>query len=320
MDNEVFNSVVKTLESDLVQVTSPDAAAVAEIVNAAKGDRTLKEYADATGISSPTLSRIMNGKITRPLTTSTIVSLISESDINTLGTMYKLARASGYMSKSQQSALLGRMQLRQTREGLFASVKRLMLTVVVTELYQRGTVNDSRLLESEPGNLFTITEQVMKYDFAFDVDREGEKSEWCFICFPQTIEDYKVTPVSADKLARSMVKELSPLFLTDAWIPSQHADKKISFCFADANVFEDFCSLMDYSKFNNRFSAILIDTDNNRVIEERCFDTSNGAHQESVFDLPLQIAINFDDDTVIDEVGENSFVIMSETDDGGADD
>lgn len=320
MDNEVLESIVKTLESDLVQITTPDGAAVAEIVNAAKGDRTLKDYADATGISAPTLSRIMNGKISRPLSIPTIVALISQSEINTLGTMHKLARASGYMSKSQQSALLGKMQLRQTREGLYASVKRLMLTVIVTELFQRGAVNDSKLLESEPGDLFTITEQILKYDFAFDVDQEGKKSVWCFICFPQTVEDYKTTPISADKLARSMVKELSPLFLTDAWLPTQHADKKISFCFADAEIYDEFCSLMEYSKFNNSFSAILIDTDGNRVTEERCFKANNGIQPDSAFDLPLKIAINFDDDTVVDEVGENSFLIMTEADDGGADD
>jgi len=320
MDNEVFKSVVKTLESDLVQITTPDGEAIAEIVNAAKGDRTLKEYADATGISAPTLSRIMNGKITRSLSIPTIVSLISQSEINTLGTMHKLAQANGYMSKSQQSALLGKMQLRQTREGLYASVKRMMLTIVVTELFQRGTVSDSRLLESEPGDLFTVTEQLMKYDFSFDVDHEGEKSVWCFICFPQQVDDYKTTPTTAGKLARSMVNGLSPLFLTDAWLPSQHADKKISFCFADAEVFEEFCSLMEYSKFNNCFSAILVDEENNRIVEERCFAVNSGKQQDSVFDLPLQIAINFDDSTVVDEVGENSFIIMTETDTGGADD
>lgn len=320
MEKEIFESIVKTLKSDLVEVTKPDAEAVAALVDEIKGDRTLKEYAEASGVSSPTLSRIMNGKITRPLTIETIVYLVSASEKNTLGTMHRLARSCGYMSRSEQSALRGKIQLRQTRNGMFAAVKKEMLAVIVTEMFQRGTVNDSRLLDSESGTLFTVNELALKYDFAFDVDEEGQKSSWHFFCFPQRTEDYKTEPVSADALARNMMKELSPLFLTDAWLPSQHADKKISFCFVDAGVFEEFCNLMEYSKFNNRFSAILIDEDANKVIEERCFKTNNGIGQNSLFNLPLKIAINFDDDTVVDEIGENSFVIISDELDGGADD
>lgn len=319
MDKEMFENVVKTLKSDLVEVTKPDGDAIAEIVNEAKGDRTLKEYADATGISAPTLSRIMNGKITRPLSIETIVSLLSQSDMNTLGTMHKLARSCGYMSKAEQSALRGRIQLRQTREGLYANVKRLMLTVIVTELFQRGTTNDPRLLESDPGTLFTVSEQTIKYDFAFDAEQDGNKKLWCFFCFPQNVEDYKASHISADKLARGIFRELSTLFLTDAWMPSEHADKKISFCFSDADIFEEFCSLMGSSKFNNEFSAILIDEDANRVLEENCFKANNGVQQDSVFSLPLKMAINFDDETVADEIGENSFVIMTEEEDEAED-
>ena len=81
-----MNGAIKVLKSDLVQVERPDEQEVASLVQKAKGKRTLKESADLTRISASTLSRIMNGKITRPLSLEIIVRIIWNSKKNTLHT------------------------------------------------------------------------------------------------------------------------------------------------------------------------------------------------------------------------------------------
>jgi len=311
MNREAMDSALKTIKSDMIQVTAPNEAEVAELVTRAKGDeRSLRDFADATGISAATLSRIMNGKITRPLTLETIVTIVANSDSFTLRTIFDLARANGYMSRAEQTALRARQQLNSTRNSTHASTKSYMHTAIVAELFQRGGEMNRSILETNPGKLCTAIEQAVKYDFSMSVDLDGEQYEWIFFAFPMQSEDYKSSGISADKLVRNLVREISPVFLTDAWLPAQYEGYKISFCFVDPDIYSEFVRLTDYGKLNNCFSAVLLDTKTAKLIEEHPYQTV--MQHDSVFDLPLKVAISFEDDDVADEVGECNFLFVEE--------
>ena len=59
---------------EYVQVRTPDKIDIAHLVNIAKGpDRTMAQFADECQISASTLSRIVNGKTTKPLAYDTIL-------------------------------------------------------------------------------------------------------------------------------------------------------------------------------------------------------------------------------------------------------
>lgn len=311
MDKERMNSIVKTLKSDLVQVMGPNEEEVSALVLRAKGDvRTLKEFADATGISAPTLSRILNGKIARPLSPEAIVSIINASQYNTLNAMYELARANGYISKAEQAALQARYKLRNSRNGMHMSVKSIMHTTIVAELHQRCEDMDGTLLTAEPGELFTVIDQAVKYDFSFEVTSNKETYTWAFFTFPQRVEDFKLNGISADRLARNVIRDLSPVFLTDAWLPAQYTQHKISFCFVDKEMFESFTHLVERGKLHNRFSTVLIDEVNAKFLKENEFKKTDT--DESIFERPLKVGINFVDDSVADEDKEYNFSFIQE--------
>lgn len=311
MDKEMMDSALKTIKSDLVQVTAPNESEVAELVLKAKGEnRSLREFAEATGISAPTLSRIANGKITRPLSLETIVSIVGNSDSFTLRTLYELARANGYMSKAEQNALRARQQLHATRNSAYVSVKSIMHTTIVAELFQRGGDMDKRFLETNPGALCTAIEQVVKYDFSMQIDIDGEQYDWVFLTFPQMAEDFVASGVAVDKLVRNIVREVSPVFLTDAWLPAQYDGKKISFCFVDADIYNEFVRITEHGRLQNSFSAILLDVENARLEEEHIYETVQ--QHSSVFDLPMKVAISFMDDEIADEVGECNYLFVED--------
>ena len=130
---------IKALEADFVLVSEPDAETVAKLVLEAKGEeRTMKEFAEATGISAPTLSRIVNGKITRPMSVINMLRVIDKSVEESSANFFALARANGYMSKSEQRAIRDRVQVRKQKNGVYMTVKELMSLIVKAGFVDRG--------------------------------------------------------------------------------------------------------------------------------------------------------------------------------------
>lgn len=314
MDEQMFNSNLKLLESDLIPVTFPDPAEVSRLVLEAKGeDRTLKDFADVTGISSPTLSRIINGKITRPLSLETVVRIIGNSEKYTLKAMYNLAEACGYMSRKEQSELKAHSMMTKQRSDLFAEIKSMMLIVIIAELVQRGETNDTRLFDSEPDDIPTITDSMIKCDFSMNAEYKEEKFTWSFFTFPQKVEDFNYEKMDAVKLSRNIVKELSPVLLTDAWTPAVYHDYRMTFCFIDEDMYKEFVELMKRGDLNNDFSAILIDMDSKELVEETIF--SSRIQRKSPFNMPIIHPINLKKESVADRIGETDSIFVKEDED-----
>lgn len=309
MDEELHKSNVKLLKSDLIQVAVPDAEEVAKLVQKAKGDdRTLKEFSDEVGISAPTLSRIMNGKFTKPLSLDTIVSIVSHSDSYTLKTMFELARANGYMSKAEQASMRYHSKFINARNELYAQIKRGMLTIIIAELVQRGMTNDKRLFDSEPDGLPTATDSMIHYDFAMNAVTSAGDYKWAFFTFPQSVKDFDFESGSAKKIVQNLLKELSPVLLTDTWEPDLYKDYRMTFCFVDKEMYEEFIRILNRGKFNADLSTVLLDFDSHSVVEETLFSCK--VQRTSPFSVPKVMTIDFNKESVTNNVNpeENVFV------------
>ena len=82
------------------QLRTPDYAALANCVNRAKGpNRTMAQFAEDTGVSASTLSRIVNMNIKKPLSVDLIIKIFekraAQEDEFLLESM---ARANGLLS------------------------------------------------------------------------------------------------------------------------------------------------------------------------------------------------------------------------------
>ena len=66
-------------DTEYVQVRTPDIMRISEYVIKAKGiNRTMAQFAEDCGIGASTLSRIANGKISKPLSEDTVKAIFIE--------------------------------------------------------------------------------------------------------------------------------------------------------------------------------------------------------------------------------------------------
>ena len=307
------------IQKDFVQVTEPNPEELAEIVKAIIGDTPLREFGAKAGLSASTLSRIINGKILKPMSAETLLNIVVSSDVDEarhVDLYRELARANGMMSRSEQQVLQRHMELRKQREELHGSVKQMISTVVLARLAERGVGIHSDegddAFDVAGGYIRNITELGIRYDFRLDLESETEKYAWVLWAFPQSEDDYSDGSFNPRALANQLMRELSPVFLADSWKPDLYAEAKLTFCFVDWQLFECFCHLLDGAKLNNRFSAILIDSESLYVKEERVFESADYPDSESLFDLPPVMSITQDNDDVAGELTGNDFLIFED--------
>lgn len=301
---------IQILKDDFVLVSEPDAQEIASIVLNAKGEgRTMKEFAEATGISAPTLSRIANGKIAKPMSVENMLRIIEKSVEESSANFFALVRANGYISKSEQKAIRDRQHVRKARQGLQVTVKGLMSLIIKAAFVDRGCSMDVTVLDDNPGGLESIFERVPKYDFNLRTEYKGDEFDWIFYLIPHSSEDYVTENYDVDKLGCQILRELSPLFMADAWKPELYAGKKITFAMIDKELYDVFYNYLKQARFNNRFSICLLNTDTGRV-EETSFATADNNPNESLFDLPPIMSTTFAEDGVASEIMGNDFLFF----------
>lgn len=313
------NEALKFLKNDLVQVTEPNPAEIAEIVKHVIGGTSLREFGAKVGISASTLSRIINGKITKPLNAETLMKIVESSGTSSkdMITLYEeIARANGMTSTVIQKKMLREMEIEKYRDKLRSTVKDTIYTVLLAKLAERGNwVNRQKEdydLDVQAGFLKNITEMGILYDTRMDITHEGEHYTWILWLFPYSREDYSSGSFKPRRLANQLVRELSPVFLTDSWKPELYADAKLTFCFADEDLFNYFCHILSAAKLNNRFSAVLTNPKDLRYLKEELFPSANYPNCISLFSLPPVLSITDEISDVAEEITENNYLIYDE--------
>ena len=67
-------------ELEFVSVRIPDKMLIASLINKAKGSRNMAQLAEVCGVSASTLSRAVNGKITKPMSVELIKSISEHAE------------------------------------------------------------------------------------------------------------------------------------------------------------------------------------------------------------------------------------------------
>ena len=313
------NESFELIKNDLVQITEPNPEDIAEIVKRIIGGTPLREFGSKAGVSASTLSRIINGKISKPLSMATLVSIVMGANASSkeMTDLYiEMARANGMMSRAEQKVLYHQMEEHKQRNNLQSALKEMIFTILYARLIERGiNVNEDDkdyLFDLKGGFLKNITEMGIRYDIRMNVMFKGEHYTWILWAFPYTENDYPKGSYNPKKIASKLVRELSPVFLTDSWVPELYADAKLTFCFADGALFECFCNVLTGAKLSNRLSAVLINTEDPRYIQERIFPSANYPDSISLFSLPPVMSINHESLDVEEEVTGNDYLIYDE--------
>lgn len=256
------------------QLRTPDYAALANCVNRAKGpNRTMAQFAEDTGISASTLSRIVNMNIKKPMAIDLIIKIFekrAEQEDEFL--LESMARANGLLSP----AFAARVQARESmglRRNAEINRELMMKNAIIAGVVACGmpiaqVINTPLMHRSELPPIMPA--RVGDFVLSLQSDKNISKvNQWSFFLFPQIVEepnDERRRPVQM--VARYVLEKLSPWFVLDAWEPERLAGLKISFAFVDVQLFEAFKEAVLNAKLHTEMTILLLDQVNYSILTE----------------------------------------------------
>lgn len=274
-----------------VQVHTPDKVEIAHLLNRAKGvKRTMAQFAAECQISASTLSRVLNGKIAKPLSLDMIQKIYnSRAAKEDEFLLEHLIRANGMRKKEDHERSLSKFSM-YARRNMFISKEISMKNIIVAELFDRNVpvVNANRfalMMDSNTTASIIFPGKIGDMALTFNAD-SSNMEVWAFYWFPQEPELDGERKILAKHIVRRAIEQVSNLFLVDAWQPEVIKGLKTSFVFLNAEVFDGFLTALRDAKLNTEMSAVLLDVDSNSVIEERWLPGSKSANGQSIFCIP----------------------------------
>lgn len=291
---------------DYKQVRTPDKERISKIVLKIKGaDRTAADLAESTGLTPAMVSRIMNGKYAKPLTLDVLIKLAGED----VETMKELLSANGMISPEQQEKRNQR-DVWAVRRNNMMERERNIVSIISNELFERGvlmrklpTFLGGMRREETEAKLFT---RRIPARFAVEMLDTNKPYKWYFTIISSTFDEGD-TEEDIIRCIQMVVDRYSTIFLQDAWEPQTLKGTKISFTFCEKVYYDRFVEVMQDAKLHNRMSAVLVDIEEGKVMEEKSLVCSDFQDMSSPFSMPVieedtnenrgrQLFFFFDDD------------------------
>lgn len=248
-------------------------------------DRSMADFASATGVSTSMLSRIVNGNYSKPISIDILQKIASCVAKECPLDLEDLLEANGMMTKEEASHVSA-MERRRQRMIEQQKRRREMRDIITDELFARGiAIKKLGVPDKSEVHHSKLFSGARVCDMAITLP-DQEYMEWGFSML-SVIRDSDDTERDDAFYIRRIIDNYAVIFLQDAWEPENSKHNKFSFCFADETYFNMFVDALQVAKFHNRMSAILIDVNTRKVIKEYNFPCENFPETESLFDTPV---------------------------------
>lgn len=268
---------------EYVQAGAPDFLKLGELVNRAKGpNRTMAAFAEECGIGPSKLSRVANAKISTPLSLEALASIYEHRDRMFQVPFEVLANANGLVTKETYEQIQVRSNL-NALVNLEVQRERAMQNIITTALLDRNVTisrcHDDRMLDSDE-NAITRTTPSLSLLITGDTAANGRISEpvWNLYFNSSVVAndtEHRTFLSSAVRGARRAVDKAMSLFLKDAWYPEKLSGVRTTFVFCDAAVYKKFITQVKGSPFNSAFTAMLVDVNNMKIIQDTWLSKSD---------------------------------------------
>ena len=257
-------------DNGYIHISPPNKEKLAEYLKQAKGEsRTMAQFAevckpDGNPVSPSTFSRIMKGKIIKPLSFELVKTIIDNAKEPESISLDDFMLANGMMLKSEWERKSFRSRSEERRKNF-----EIIRHIIADELYSRGCM--LRMCPGVPRDELPESGFFLSWRGRLTVMiQDFEPKFWDFTHVH--IHDYSDYVSDEDKCIgysmRDIIDSLSHLFLRDMWEPETIEDVKHSFVFTEKQYYDLFCGLMAKIKVNTYMSVILIDIDGKTVVAE----------------------------------------------------
>ena len=225
----------------------------AELLNAAKGSRTMKEFSQVCGVNPSTFTRITQ-KVNKGSSSTELLEAIAENAAPNSGvTVEALADANGYTAERDRGI--------QVAMGLNTEI--LVRNVLVQELLDRNA-------EVRMGNIrynFGKT-MALSPDALIMTDAFGNKDEVWFVDSIATTIDTKSKSVNKTTLKRMAFDRLSRFVFISMNKIELFRPSRFSLVFFDKDIFNIVVEEFSETLVPTYISLILIDTLNSTIIDD----------------------------------------------------
>ena len=275
---------------EFLQITAPDKDALSKILNRCKGnERTMALFAGDCGVNASTLSRILNGKITKPLSYETLVSIYDHRSGSADISFEQLANANGMRSKESREREKG-IDLFYNDPWDKIERENEIQKIIVNGLLLRGEMiqlesNPKRFYSKNPEYRESRWDLYPQIDFVVNILEGGRTREWDFYCYAKSLDD---GDGGSRELANDTIQMKIAFFLQDSWEPQILEGVKSSFLFFEESVFDEFLGQLRAARINSEVSVILVDYLHGKVVrEEWVRDCDKG--KKSLFDREITV-------------------------------
>lgn len=267
------------LELEYVHAYIPDKALVARLLQICKGNHSMAELAKVCGVSASTLSRILNGKIAKPMELELIRTIADHSAVEDADHMFdSLAKANGWIPKS----------IRDERENNYVAES--IFRDKQDHIAMRNTIMSSLLERGYPVKIVGVQHQAIQTELPIrilssltvETDIGDGPFLWSFMYIMTSLKGSSFQ----DEKERTLMM-MSGWFLEDNWEPEKLNGRRTSFVFRDASfgimIEEDLWNL----QFNNDFSIIGVDISREKITWEESFSRKDGKPIKDAFSKPV---------------------------------
>lgn len=258
---------VSVIQKEWRLLAQPDMLLLGDLIVRAKGEnRTMADFSVAVGTSASTLSRAINQKATRPVALDILVGIADHADTNSGVDLEALLQANGYRKRRRNKYGEGNeiwdKDIR--RRGINALMREKLLETGATVSVAK------RYTQEEP----ELDQYCFDYGFPshfesiFKTDLFEGKDYW--VIYPCSYVSTKEDGSDAVDRIALILKAMSDLLMIDTWRPEQLQKVRFTICIVDEVIYEELLRALKVlkAKFNNVFTVMLLDLENNEIVEE----------------------------------------------------
>ena len=266
----------------------PDKLKLAAYIKEAKGPgRTMAEFAEQCGtLTASSFSRIIHGNLAKSLSAEIIQSIVKNAAPGARVDYESMMQANGMVPEDQGK--------QPSEEATYWEV----LERRNKDLQVRNILADEHLARGHMIQYFPRLFEDLSLDGSNPVPNHIPKSRFGLIVpssFAIRIQGYEplywnyVVNLTAldNRGGRPKVlpgfRAYHSFFLRDAWEPETLKDVMQTFVFVERTAYEVFLSMLSGVKVHNYVSALLVDMDAGRVVEESFLERYDGKQMKSIF-------------------------------------
>ncbi len=318
-----------------VQYKKPNQEAMASLISNLRGERTLATYADDIKRSTPkikvsasTLSRACNCG-DNPVNYDLLEAIARISD-EPEKVLAHLLEANGTRSQEDDKQLARKSEL-EKRRAMSLKFNRDVEMIIQNEIIGRG-YQVRRLKQQDSGTLLVAYYRnpdkffLRNYSFGYSVSGMYPCSTWKFLLCPiaLSIESIKDSGAYSDSEGLSLdearrrakahvgffINRAGVIFASDCYEAELYESEKYSFVFNDEITYGVFLERLEDRgiRVNGLMTAILVDVEKGRVIDETQLKRYDGEKAYSLFRQP-EIE---DEDENIDEISDLFGIVEDE--------